>query len=989
MNRVQALCCATSALALLAPCALSAQTSPQGGGDETTLADGAPAQEAAPIVVTGSRIARRDFSAESPIVTAGEELIKDSGTVSLDATLSQMPQFTSSSGSQTTSTSAAASRAGRANLNLRGLGPSRTLVLLDGKRLPASDASGAVDVNLIPNSLLQSVEVITGGASATYGSDAIAGVVNLKLRRNLNGVILDAQGGETWRGDGRNVQVSAAAGSDFADGRGHAMGAIEYYHRPIITRDWRKRSYFDNDTNTMPTQGFRGSGNLPSQAAVDDIFAGYGVTPPARTDTFYVADDGSLFTLGSTPRNAPAAIGGFPVIQTTDYKGEVTGSGTLQNENAALQSAQTRYNAFGRLEYDLTDNLTVYGQSLFTQYTSNVITVGRSDTPGHVLVSPHNSFTPPALAALLASRPDPDAPYAVFGHFGKVTLFDQEANTTAYQLQVGFSLTDFFRDWTLDVYGGHGQVRTHDAQNGSLDLTAINAVTQAADGGRSLCEGGYDPFTLAPVSQDCKDFLMRRMTRDTELGQEVVEANMQGGLFDLPAGEVRFALGASYRKEKYEDIPSNEMIFATTTGVRPTSEARGSYDTRELYGELLVPLLKDLPLIEELTANFGYRFADYSSIGAANSYKAGLEWSIIPAILVRGGYQRSIRAPSVGDLFAGYNTTTNVIGSPTSGGGDPCDSRQTALRSGPNAAQLAALCQAQGISPELYQTFQNGTNTQPIRTTGNPALNEEKSVSLTGGVVFNPRFDSPVFSALSLSVDYYKIKLTDAIGTMSANVILPRCYNLDGVSNPTYDPNNFYCSLTFRSDSTHVFEYLQAPTINLASYRTWGIDVQLDWRVGLEDVGLSNLGALHLNSVVNYTGEYAIQNSAEEPLLDFSGTIGNNQIDEAIAHPQWKAITSLTHTIGKLSTTLRWRYIGAMDDSISVTRPDAETTGVKATNYFDLVASLGIGDNFEIRGGILNLTDRFPPIWTEKGATDPYAYDLIGRRFYVGARVTF
>jgi outer membrane receptor protein involved in Fe transport len=253
-----------------------------------------------------------------------------------------------------------------------------------------------------------------------------------------------------------------------------------------------------------------------------------------------------------------------------------------------------------------------------------------------------------------------------------------------------------------------------------------------------------------------------------------------------------------------------------------------------------------------------------------------------------------------------------------------------------------------------------------------------------------PQFDSPLFSRLSLSVDYYKIKLTDAIGTMSANVILPRCYNLDGASNPTYDPNNFYCALTHRSPSTHVFEYLLAPTINLAAYRTWGVDVQLDWSFALDSVGLpSKWGSLQLNSVVSYTGEYAIQNSAQEPLLDFGGTIGNNQVDEAIAHPTWKAITSLSHTVGKFRTTLRWRYIGPMNDAISVTRPTADTAGVSSVNYFDLIASVGIGDKFELRGGILNLTDKFPPVWTEKGDTDPFAYDLIGRRFYFGARVTF
>jgi iron complex outermembrane receptor protein len=993
---VQVLGGATSVVALIVPFAAYAQTAtPADSAPElpaTVSPEASPPQVGQDIVITGSRIVRRDYIADSPIVTAGRDLIKDSGTVSLDATLNQLPQFTASSGSQTIQTSAAASRAGRANLNLRGLGPSRTLVLLDGKRLPASDASGAVDLNLIPNSLLESVEVITGGASAAYGSDAIAGVVNLKLRSNFNGVVLDGQVGETTRGDGKNYQLSVAAGGHFADNRGRAMLAIEYYNRDLITRDSSKRPYFTEQGNTSPIIGYSGGGNLPSQAAVNAVFAKYGVSPPpARTSTFFTRDNGQLFTLAFPPSNIRGGdtIGEFVVTPNHDVDGSIDGYHLDQTKYTALQNAQERFNSFGRLEYDVGSGITVYGQALFTQYHSRVITVGRSASEGNVSASPLNPFIPADLKTLLNSRPDPTANFVISnGQFGKVTPFIDDADTTAYQLQIGVKAHDFFKDWTVDAYATRGRVRTSDSSVGSLDVALLNQVVQAPDGGRSLCEGGLDVFTMAPVSQSCKDFLMRTLSRETTLTQTVAEVTLQGGLFDLPAGDVRFALGGTYRKEQYSDQPSSEYIYATATNVRPTGAAAGQYDVKEVYGELLVPIVKDVPALKDVSLSLGYRFADYSSVGNASSYKVGLEWEVIPAIRLRGGYQRSIRAPSVGDLFAGFNTTTNPLGSPTSGGGDPCDVRQPA-RSGPNAAKLAALCQAQGISPELYETFQNGVTTQPVRTTGNTDLQAEKSTSYTAGVVLQPKFSSPLLSQLSLSVDYYQIKLDGAIGNLSANVILPRCYNLDGVSNPTYDPNNFYCQLTHRRAPNYNFEYLLSPTINLAGYRTWGIDAQLDWTVRLGDLGLpDSLGSVHLNTGVNYTGEYAIQNQVGEPMLDFAGTIGNNQVDEASAHPKWKAITSLSYAISKLNTTLRWRYIGPMAPSTIVTNPAASPIGIGSMSYFDLTATLGIGKQFQLRGGILNIGDRFPPKYASV-AIDPYAYDLIGRRFYVGASVKF
>ena len=948
------------------------------------------------VVVTGSRIARQDYVAESPIVTVGEGLVKNSGTVSLEVSLNQLPQFTASSGSQTGSTTAAASRSGRANLNLRGLGISRTLVLLDGRRLTPSDAAGAVDLNNIPNSLINNVEIITGGASATYGSDAIAGVVNLKLRRDFNDVVLDAQAGTTERGDGDNEQFSLSAGHTFADDRGHAMLALEYFDRDLISRDPSERSFFDNETNVSIIQGFVGTGNLPTPAAVNTVFGRYGVTPPPNTSTFFTRDDGTLYTTAAPPTN-PAnlrpdeMVGPYPIIPVISGFGTVQSYGLRQGQATTLQSAQERYNGFARLDYNVTERVNIFGQVLYTEYDVDVQATGVAGNTQNVFASPNNVFISPDLRQLLASRPRPNENFLVAtGNFGQIEPFRTHAETTAQQFLVGSTAKDLYRDWTAEMYVSSGRVTTDDVRTGYLDLARLNSVLQAADGGQSQCQGGFDPFRFRAVSDDCRNYLGRPITRDTEFEQQVAEANVQGALFNLPAGELRFALGASYRSEEYENRPSDEYIFETVQGVRATFPAQGDYNVKELYGEVLVPLLKDFVVADALNLTLGYRYSDYSSIGGADSYKAGLEWRPVRSVLLRGGYQHAIRAPSLGDLFAGVETSTATLGAPATGGGDPCDVRQTALRTGPNAAQLQALCLAQGIPASFYPTFQNTVNTQPMRISGNPDLQEESSDSYSAGVVWRPEFGGELVRGLQLSLDYFNIELEQAIGNVALNTTMSRCFNRDGFSNPTYDNNNFYCQLITRATSNFVFEYVRAPTVNLAGYKTWGVDLQIDWDASLGDLGLDDrYGSILFNTVVSYTGEYAIQNLEGEAFLDYKGTIGNTQIDEAQAHPEWKAITSLGYRNGPFSATLRWRYIGAMDNALLVTTPNAVTLGVKETDYFDLNALYNFGERYELRAGVINLTDQFPPTWTTKGATDPFTYDLIGRRFFLGFRARF
>ncbi len=969
-----------------------AQTAPNTVSTPPVVA--APAASVEEVVVTGSRIARKDYVSESPILTASTEVLQKSGTVNLEQSLNQLPQFTGSSGAQGPNLASNAARAGRANLNLRGLGIARTLILLDGRRLTPGDIGGAVDVNVIPSSILGAAEVITGGASATYGSDAIAGVVNLKVK-DLNGVRLDVQGGVSSRGDGPFKQLSVAAGGNFAEDRGKAIMAFEYYNRELINRDPETRDYFDNEVNPGPVGGLTtDSANLPSQAAVNALFGGYGATLPKRTANFYARLDGSLFSFDLPPSNLKPgdSFGPFKIIPQIDAFGNITRYRPNVGALSTLQSGSTRYNAFNRISYKLNDQINLYGQSIYTNYKVNLQSSGLSDLSNTVKVSPKNPFIQSDMKKLLDSRADPNANFAPGAQYTLVSPIIDNIETTYMEFLTGLSAKDFYRDWTSDIYASYGRNRTDQKRLGSADINALNSVLQASDGGKSLCTGGFDIFHYVPLSQSCKDYLSRPLTRNTTNEQRVVEANLQGSAFNVPAGEVRFALGTTYRSVEFVDRLSIEYVLASATGVNPTLPSSGEFDTKEVYGEMLIPVLKDLPFVESFDLDLGYRYANYSSIGGATSYKASAAWKVIPSVLLRAGYQSAIRAPSAGDLFGGLNTGKFNTGLPTTGGGDPCDIRHPARKnaSATVAAQIQAICVAQGVAATIYPTFQNSLTNALTQSTGNTDLNEEKAKSVTVGVTWQSHLANPLLSRMSASVDYYNIDITDAIGTITPLVSLSRCFNIDGVSNTSYDPKNFNCSLIGRLPATGIYSFIQTPLLNLSGYKTAGVDFQLDWAVHLADLGLpEGTGSISLNSVIGYTSKYAIQSTNTDRSLNYAGTIGNNQIDDALAHPKWKATTALGYQVGPATATLRWRYIAAMDNALVVTSPTAVTHGVKAVHYIDLNGTWRFGDRWEVRGGVLNLTDKFPPVLAFKGDTDPNAYDLVGRRFFMGLTAHF
>lgn len=933
------------------------------------------------VTVTGSRIARKDFIADSPISTVSADTIEKNGPATIEATLNEMPQFAASSGGATQSGANQQARGARANLNLRGLGVARTLVLLDGRRLQPSDPFGnAVDLNTIPTAILANVEVISGGASAVYGSDAVAGVVNLITKKKVDGIQIDAQYGETSRHDGKSVDLSVLAGGKFADGRGNSMVALSIFDRKAAYKD--SRSFFDNtgDTNAPPQGRYTpSSGNLPSQAALNALFASYGSAAPKPTQALSINRDNTLFATAPGSNLRLTASDGF-VMQpgNTGFVVALTphDAGTLLNPTR-------RYNGYGSWDLKINSDLTAYASVNYTTYTASNQQRGTLNGTSPVATVPvTNPFLPADLRTVLASRPNPNASFN-FSFFGdrigpQVFNYDYQVG----QLTAGLKGNLGFRNWKWDAYASTGHTNYDLTASGYVNINALETLLNAADGGASICSGGYAPFSFAPVSASCARYLQRTLKETTTLDQHVLEATMQGSLAELPAGTLDFAAGLDARNLSYtylgDDQQTNNEVFFS----RPVSNSAGSSRVREAFVETDVPLLRDLPLVQSLDMDLAYRASDYNSIGLVNAYKASLDWEVADAVRFRGGYQRAVRAPSVGELYGGGRSVSSTIGSTASGQGDPCDVTSQ-YRTGPNSAQVAALCSAQGVPAGYRATGTTVTTSQQ----GNPNLKAEMADTYTAGVVLKSPFSHPALSGATLSVDYYKINVKGAIGYMTTSVNLQSCYNGDG-SNPSYSPTQYNCSVLHR-DANGNLSFPVEPEFNLSGYRTSGADLNLDWKLPLNRLGLGS-GRLALNSVVSYTNEYEIQNLKGQAYVNYAGTTGNTQIDTFTAsHPKWKAQSAISYGLGPVDLSLSWQYVGKMGSATNVLTPSANVPGVASVSYFDLMARWKLNRNLELRASVQNLADRAPPQGPTIGSTDVVAYDVLQRRYSVGLHANF
>jgi len=981
------------------------------------------------VVITGSRIVRPDYESNTPITTVSQEVLANTGSFALESKLLQLPQFAGAVNSQY---STGYFNSGAATLNLRNLGDNRNLVLLEGRRLQPSTSSLAIDINTIPSALVENVEIITGGASAVYGADAVSGVVNFKLKRNFQGAQFDAYYGQSSRSDNQVVDLSAVMGGNFADDRGNGVLALSYsdrgevYNRDVdFLKDGFRQGALASSSSFLANGYYKPVANAPSQAAVDGYFGSFGAPPSSVTagTTLGFNNDGtSLFNVNGTQiYNYTSPL--YPRFVIDSY---TTPGRQAVKENFTADTLAslplTRWSAFAKGDYKLAEHVSVFGQALYTHYDST--TIGGppvADNFWQVNIPRDGAHpVPTAFGALLDSRAAPAADWVLGNLLSFMGMGTVDHGNDVYQGLAGVRGDIPDTDLTWEVYGSYGRTQLVDkGVSGFASFARYNELMRAPNYGANYtgqygtCTSGIYPFgevngegpgsgqfgnpALPVVSADCIDYLNPYQTNTTTLEQNVIEATLQGKAFPLPAGDARFAFGVDYRDNSFKYAPDRafrpDANFSSDIigqfGILPVS---GSNNVKEAYIEMLMPIVRDVPLVQALDLNVAYRYSDYNRSGGASAYKADLSWQMIDPLRLRGGYQRAVRAPNVIEQFG---PPTLVFDAAT----DACQSNlPTAygnVASNPNRAQVQALCrQLMGTGappvtdpttdPYGLNTYLGGgsasLNSYP---SGNPDLKPEKADTITFGAVFQPDWDLPAAGKINTSIDYYHIKIDGAIGYVNAQLTYQLCFNANGSSNPTYDTANVYCQAIRRSTvagtgyPTGVF----STYLNQGGIKTSGIDVQADttWNVGP--------GKLGVGTVVNYLDEFTRRVAPGAPDIDYAGFSGG--------YYKWKAFSSLSYGIGQFAGGVRWRHLSdakATDYLVSACSPTAVRCFADTASYdlFDLYGTFQVYDGFSLRAGIDNVLNKDPPVTRGiAGSTDVQNYDIIGRRFYVAVTAKF
>ena len=980
----------------------------------------APGGSLAEVVVTGSLIASRSNASSSPLVTVGAQQIAAVGQVSLDTALGQMPQFAAGQGQTEVGDVQGATgfQGGQSYADLRGLGAERTLVLLDGQRMVPTSPAGSVDLNVIPMALIKSVDVITGGASAVYGSDAIAGVVNFRLRRHFSGVQLSYQHGGATAGYGNEDSFSVLMGGNFAHHKGNAVVDLEYNERGSVTGN--QLSFFSSPqfarTVPFPPEGRFALGGVPV-AAVNAVLAQYpGTTPLSGTGTypgfFGVNNDGTIFTTGDAPN----------CVQNYRPTGKTLGLAISPNCQQivaqlgpyfAAQVPMRRYNLFSHVTYKINDNLQAYGQINFMHSTAQDLQGGAffNGNPKPLLVPLNNPFVQSnaALQTLIGAQTSPNAGPLVVEQWAtalgpRIERFDYNDYQFTAGLKGGIGSTSLV--W--NVFGSYGQTNFNNYEQNTINLPALETIMYGTanylGGGGNSCVGyAWNPLGNHPMSKGCLEYVDGTATNINVLTQKYFEGDLTGTLWKLPEGNLKFALGADYRGDTfdYQASPLINPAVNTLPAYAPNlpqqiispsydlvSSTSGTQTVREVYAELRVPVVRNMPFAKDVSLDVAGRHSQYNLFGGANTWMADLHWQVNNALAFRGGFQRAFRAPSLQDL---YNPSVQAQ-VPISG--DPCDYNST-YRTGPNATQVAALCQAQGVPAGLLSTYTYGEASANGVYAGNTHLKPEVADTYTLGFVLTPHFHGALARDLGASVDYYHIKINGAVGAVTGDLVLQNCFNANG-ANPSYSNSNFYCQQITRAQGSGALATLTTFEQNIGSYTTDGVDVQAHWGFPLHALGLpQRAGRVLLQTYVSYLRSLRVVGLGA-PSVNLAGSIADTYSAIAadgasisdLSHPAWKANTMLGYANGPLGVALHWRFISSMTDLMDgVNSGDA---GVPAYSYFDFNGHYQIDSKLQVTAGITNLFNKQEPFVA--GApllTDAATYDILGREYFVGVKANF
>jgi outer membrane receptor protein involved in Fe transport len=981
----------------------------------TTTTETGPEEAGDVVVVTGSRIARQDFTAISPVTTVGAQDIELTATLSVEQLINELPQVIPGN----TVTSNNAGGEDYATVDLRGLGPGRTLVLIDGERVPGGSTTGVVDINTIPAGLLERIEVVTGGASAVYGSDAISGVVNFILKKDFEGAEIRSTVSASEGGKTEAFNVDALIGGNFDDGRGNITAYGSYFTRTGVFQseyDYSRTSgaiVYDSDGASNYTYALVDSsqkwidyvaGAEPGHVRGTALSGGSG-TPPW----------GSISNSAANPfRNLSTLLPGQFAAANTDCNaatpGAAVNTGGLSFNNSGQltpffgtrgcavpdrAAGSSRYNfapdnyiflpaeRYGLTtlgHYDINDDVTA---NFMLSYVRSITQVQLAATPITGLSIPVSSPAISGTDGILGTADDPHAdlstalgsrvnPTANFTYAWRSNgIGPRVGNFQNSALTARASMSGHLAPgWEWNVAAGFGQSDfTQDLKNNVNSVALLQGVAGCNNvpvAARLPNCVNVDIFGPNVTTAAMSNFVGTDIKAIGKFEQSVVSGYVRGDLFQLPAGPVSTVFGVEYRGDDGEFLVDDAQARGEIAGFNQQNSIVGDIDVYEAYTEVVVPILGKMPFVYDLSLEAGYRTSDYSTIGSVSSYKYGGSYSPFEWMTFRSVYNKAVRAPNLQEVgqagdqgFPGYS--------------DPCNSLGVGTVPG-----RQAFCITQGVPSAFYPGFAQ-TNTQvQAFAFGNPNLDPEEAETITAGFVFQPDF-IPV-GTFNASVDYYDITLSSAIVPRGAGAILTGCYGLGNLGATPQSAAD--CARITRDPATGQITAINTSLGNgIADLQTKGYDVQVEYDLDLDELFAGVPGRLSLDTLMSFIDSY-----------DSFGTeiAGTNSTGIGGSTPDFKAVTTARYEIGDYLFQLRHSYVPELIDanfgSLSEVTPEFSN--------FDLSARWNVTDALQLTAVISNITNEFPPQLSsggDQGNTDAalYAPWAVGREYSISARLRF
>jgi iron complex outermembrane recepter protein len=909
---------------------------------QTGAADTAPANSGE-IVVTGSRLANPALAQAAPIEVISSKDIALSGQSSIENVLNEMPQFIPSTSGASNNPGGGVSTG-----DLRGLGSQRTLVLVNSRRYVSYDTNQIVDLNSIPAALVERVDVVTGGKSAVYGSDAIAGVVNFVLKQNFSGVKANAGYRINGAGDGGTFDSNITLGQNFADGRGNVTVYANYTDRKSITQGDRAYSRY-----ALTDDGNGGLTNGGSSSIEGTRFVIGGVSRKFGTDGSY-----SPYTTADAYNYAPA-----------NY----------------LQVPLKRVMVGTQDHFDVNDHLNFYVEG---QYIHNRSKNQLAPTPfsGSVSIDNDSPFLSASSQALLQGYDTDGDGYTtatIYRRLSEVGNRISSDDVHAYRI-VGGVKGQISGNWNYDAYYSFARTHFVETQYGNVSrsrvLQALATTTDSS--GNLVCTDAsngcvpLDIYGAGNISSAAASFISVTTRNASEITEQVANAAITNDhLFDLGlgGGAAGLAFGVEYRREHGSYNPDAELSSGDVVGFNASEGVSGGYNVKEEFLELDVPLIGNKPFIDKLAANAAYRHSDYSvSAGSVNTYSFGLVYAPIRDVSFRGQYSTAVRAPTVNDLYAGSAQGYYAAS-------DPCTTSAATT-----SASLAASCVATGVPSAALGTAYDGGDAQiEGYSGGNRNLKAEKAKTLTVGMVVQPH----IIPRLSFTVDYYRVNIAHYITTVGVANIMSACYGTAANGWTPYASS--YCSLITR-DSNSYAAVVQNNLENSGGLKTRGVDFEARYSVPLA-FGL--FGTKDSKLDLRFSGTRLLRfalnplTSIADLTLQCAGKFGT-QCGNPYA--KWRLNSRATWSTGPLSLSLQWRYLSSVKDDDDST--DYSVERIKAYNYFDLSASIDATEKLTWTIGVNNMFNKQPPLLgdnQEQANTYPSTYDPYGRAFFVNASVKF